>query len=65
MWINIISLGGVVYDIETGFPFNIINVVSGSSELIDNYVVASTTSMFLIFMKILQYFTFSKRLSAF
>ena len=64
VWGEIISRGR--FDMsEAGKPLNVIQTCGGVADYAETYAVISTLSIALIFVRMLQYFTFSKKLSAF
>jgi len=65
VWGEIISRGSFLTDAATGQPVNVIQTCGGVADLAETYAVISTLSIALIFVRMLQYFTFSKKLSAF
>ena len=48
-----------------GNPVNVIQICGGVAGYFETYVIVATLSIALIFVRMLQYFTFSKKLSAF
>lgn len=65
IWGQVISRGRFETDRETGRPVNVIQTCAGVADYAEMYAVISTLSIALIFVRMLQYFTFSKKLSAF
>jgi hypothetical protein len=65
VWGEIISRGRFLTDAATGKPVNVIQTCAGVADYAETYAVISTLSIALIFVRMLQYFTFSKKLSAF
>ena len=65
IWGQVISRGRFETDQETGRPVNVIQTCAGVADYAEMYAVISTLSIALIFVRMLQYFTFSKKLSAF
>ena len=63
IWGKIIKRGEFLTD--SGSPVNVIQICGGVAHYFETYVIVSTLSIALIFVRMLQYFTFSKKLSAF
>jgi len=63
IWSKIIKRGEFVKD--AGNPVNVIQICGGVVDYFETYKLVSTLSIALIFVRMLQYFTFSKKLSAF
>ena len=61
LWWN----GSIYIDQSTQKPVDIINVSSGLAIKMRTYIAVSSLSMFVTYVRLLQYFTFSNKLSSF
>ena len=57
--------GTIFIDDSTSKPVDIISVSAGLAEKTKTYIAVSTLSMFVTYIRLLQYFTFSNKLSAY
>lgn len=56
---EVIQKGEFWKDEYTQRPINVIQICSGIADLMEKYTVVSTMSVALVFIRMLQYFTFS------